>query len=506
MAKYKLYDYKQRLMIPLSLEEQLMAGTLEFAIHTLVESRMDLSVFDDNYRNDQTGRRAYDPKILLKVVLLAYSRGLISSRQIERACCENVLFMALSCNQRPDHSTIAAFVSSMKDQIQPLFRDILLVCDQEGLLGGTFFAIDGCKISSNASKEWSGKINELKKRKTKIEGKIKELVEDHIEIDKQEQSVKQKICASREKQIKRLQRQAEKVEKWLSENDKKIGTYKKELHSNVTDNDSAKMHTSHGTVQGYNSQAIVDSKHQVIVHGEAIGKGLDNENLPPVIDGAKQNLESIGKGKHYLEGKIITADSSYHSVTNINKCNEEKLDAYIPDNKFRNRDQRFASRLGHRPNSKKFRFADFKYDQGKDEYICPNGKRLKALVKSGRHKGKLLKRYVSKQEDCSCCQLRAKCLRYKDAKSRHLSYYADSSGKNISQSMVQKIESEKGREIYPQRIAIVEPVFANIRVHKRLDRFSFRGKIKVNIQWLLYCMVHNIEKITNYGFSNAGSG
>ena len=501
MAKYKRYDYKQSLMIPVSLEEQLVPGTLEFAIHTLVDRRMDMSVFDDNYQNDESGRSAYDPKILLKVVLLGYSRGLTSSRQIERACCENVLFMAMSCNQRPDHSTIAAFVSSMKEQIKPLFRDILLVCDQEGLLGGSFFAIDGCKMSSNASKEWSGKISDLQKRKEKIEHKLRSLVEDHIESDKQEHAVKEKMSASRERQIKRLEQQAAKVEKWLSENDKKIGAYKKELHSNVTDNDSAKMHTSHGTVQGYNGQAIVDSKHQVIVHGEAVGKGLDNDNLPPVVDGAKKNLKSIGKGKDYFEGKILTADSSYHSVTNLNKCNEEKLDAYIPDNKFRNRDKRFASRLGYRPRSKKFTFADFHYDEDKDEYICPHGKRLERFGKAGRHKGKLLKRYVSTEADCRRCQLRAKCLRYKDAKRRHLSYYADASGQNISQAMVKKIETQKGRKIYPQRIAIVEPVFANIRVHKRMDKFNLRGKIKVNIQWLLYCMVHNIEKIANYGIA-----
>jgi hypothetical protein len=157
--------------------------------------------------------------------------------------------------------------------------------------------------------------------------------------------------------------------------------------------------------------------------------------------------------------------------------------------------------VGYRPRSKKFTFADFKYDGDKDEYICPNGKRLKPLVKAGQHKGKLLKRYVSKEADCRCCQHRAKCLRYKDAKRRHLSYYADASGQNISQAMVEKIETQKGRKIYPQRIGIVEPVFANIRVHKGMDKFSLRGKIKVNIQWMLYCMVHNIEKIANYGFA-----
>jgi transposase len=284
MAKYKPYDYSQSLLIPVSLQKQLIAGTLEFAIHTLVEGRMDMSVFDTRYQNDNIGRRAYDPKILLKVVLLAYSRGLISSRQIERACSENVTFMALSCNQRPDHSTIATFVSSMKDQIKLLFRDVLLVCEQEGLLGGTFFAIDGCKMPSNASKELGGTFSELQKRKEKIEQKIKVLVEDHIKKDKKENTLKDQALVNHEKQVERLHQQAEKIEKWLAENEKKIGSNGKELRSNITDNDSTKMYTSHGTVQGYNSQAMVDSKHQVIVHGEALGRGPDNENLTPVVD------------------------------------------------------------------------------------------------------------------------------------------------------------------------------------------------------------------------------
>ena len=266
-------------------------------------------------------------------------------------------------------------------------------------------------------------------------------------------------------------------------------------------NDSTKMYTSHGTVQGYNSQAIVNAKHQVIVHGEALGRGPDNENLPPAVDGAKENLQSIGNPPDYFEDKILTADSSYHSIPNLNKCIEEKLDAYIPDNRFRNRDKRFASRVGYRPRSKKFTFADYQYDRETDQFICPNGKRLKRLAKPRLHNGKLLRSYASEETDCGRCQIRAKCLRYKDAKRRHLTYYADAAGENISHAMIKKIETEKGRKIYPQRIAIVEPVFANIRVHKRMDKFNLRGKIKVNIQWLLYCMVHNIEKIVNYGFA-----
>ena len=252
MAKYKRYDYKQSLMIPVLLEDQLMPGTLEFAIHTLVERRMDMSVFDANYQNDAVGRSAYDPKILLKGVLLGYSRGLTSSRQIERACCENVLFMAMSCNQRPDHSTIAAFVSSMQDQILPLFCDILLVCEQENLLGGTFFAIDGVKLGSNASKQSSGKLSDLSKKKDKIRQKVKRLLKEQIDADKDDND-DFRPPANRERQIDKLKKQADRIERFLKQNDKKIGDNKKELQSNVTDNDSAKMHTCHGTVQGYNA-------------------------------------------------------------------------------------------------------------------------------------------------------------------------------------------------------------------------------------------------------------
>src|SRR5512135_1704842 len=186
MAKYKSYDYSQSVLIPVSLDEQLMPGTLAFAIHTLVHTRIGTSIFDQRYNNEDTGREAYDPKILLKVVLFGYSRGLISSRQIERACKENVTYMAMACGQQPDHSTIAAFVSSMKGEILPLFRDVLLVCEEEGLLGGTFFALDGCKLPSNASKEWSGTRSDLRRKKEKIEKKVRQLVEEQVKRDRED--------------------------------------------------------------------------------------------------------------------------------------------------------------------------------------------------------------------------------------------------------------------------------------------------------------------------------
>jgi transposase len=256
MAKYMSYNYSQEVLIPVCLEEQLMPGTLEFAIHTLVETSMNMAIFDDRHSNDETGRWAYDPKILLKVVLFGYSRGLISSRKIERACWENVTFMALSCCQYPDHSTIAAFVSSMKDEILPLFRDVLLVCEQENLLGGTFFALDGCKLPSNASKEWSGTISDLRRKKGKIENKVAHLLEEQVKADKRDDENNERPLdgSKRGKQIERLKKKAERIEGFLREHGAKIGKQGREITSNITDNESAKMMTSHGTIQGYNAQ------------------------------------------------------------------------------------------------------------------------------------------------------------------------------------------------------------------------------------------------------------
>jgi len=237
MARYKPYDYNQLMMIPVSLEEQLVPGTLEYAIHHLIEERIDTSFFDDRFCNDEEGRTAYDPKVLLKIVLFGYSRGIISSRPLERACGENVIFMALACGQRPDHSTIAAFISSMGEEISRLFTQVLLVCDEEGLLGGTHFSLDGLKLSSNASKEWSGTFADLEKKKENLERKVKEAIREHREADKRERKRHDTERERRKKRIQRLKRQAERIEKFLSENERKKGASGKEIQSNVTDNE-----------------------------------------------------------------------------------------------------------------------------------------------------------------------------------------------------------------------------------------------------------------------------
>jgi hypothetical protein len=288
------------------------------------------------------------------------------------------------------------------------------------------------------------------------------------------------------------------MEKWLAENQPKQGAAGREKQSNITDNDSATMMTSHGVVQGYNSQALIDGKHQVIVHGEAFGNGQDHGHIPPMLTGALGNLQSLGHEPDYFKEKILTADSNYHTQVNLQECQELGLDAYIPDRKFRNRDPRFATQK--RQQARRFTLKDFHYEASLDQYICPQGKILKLLVKRVLDHGHLYRKYSAAEQDCQTCPLKSRCIYGKGGKRKHL---AVPIGESLSKQMVEKIDTEQGRRIYPQRLAIVEPVFANIRINKRLDRFTLRGKIKVNIQWLLYCLVHNREKVLNYGLAYA---
>jgi hypothetical protein len=413
--------------------------------------------------------------------------------------------MALSCGQKPDHSTISAFVSSMKHEIMPLFRDVLLVCEEEGLLGGTFFALDGLKLPSNASKQWSGKLSELERKKEKLEAKVKRLLEEHEREDKGDDdssgpgSFPKRI--DRDKQIKRIQRQAERIEKWLKENEAKIGSNGKEITSNITDNDSGQMITSHGFIQGYNGQALVDDKYQVVVHAETFGTVSDHEHVEPMMAGAKENMQAIGHDEDYFSSVIFTADTNYHSQSNLKTCQKLELDAYIPDRYFRRRDPRYETQKRYWPKRKKFALEDFRHDEATDQYVCPDGKRLKRKVREFYKDGLVYRIYIADKKDCQRCALRLRCLTGRGAKRKYLWVPIAVQLTNLSKRMAGKVDTEKGRKIYPRRIAIAEPVFANIRTHKRLDRFTLRSKIKVDIQWILYCMVHNIGKIMKYGFT-----
>jgi transposase len=183
MARYKPVEYAQGQFIPISFEQQILPGTFEHALNYIVDNKLDFTTIDAAHTNDAAGAPAYDPRVMLKIVLCAYARGMVSSREIEAACQQNVVMMALSANTRPHFTTIAQFIRELGPVVQNLFVDVLMYCEELGLIGKEMFAIDGCKFPSNASKEWSGTRADFKNKRQKFRATIERHVAKHRALD-----------------------------------------------------------------------------------------------------------------------------------------------------------------------------------------------------------------------------------------------------------------------------------------------------------------------------------
>ena len=492
MAKYQPYSYDQVTLLPVSFKDQIHPGTFEYTLSYIIDTKIDLSVFEHKYSNDDEGRPAIHPGLLLKGVLYAYSKGIIGSRRIQEACRTNVVFMALTANTQPHFTTIAAFVSGMKDEIHAIFRDVVLLCMELDLVGGTLFALDGCKLSSNASKELSGTHAQLREKKTRLEKVLRDLLQRHQDADTRGDDDGE--AERRERSIARLEKKITKMRDFLTTAKPKAGKRGGEVQSNVTDNESAKMKSSRGVIQGYNGQSMVDGKHQVVVAAEAFGDGRDGDCLAPLLENTNRNLATPGDPEP-LKGRQVTADTGYYNEANLRHLEEAEIDGYVPDPDFRRRDPRFTGGQERRRSAARYSKEDFRYDPERNQYLCPAGKELHYYQRSSQCGGIKGARYFAKKSDCSSCPLSSRCLR-PGAKKRSLFI---SEGAQYTAAMKVKIDTASGRRIYSERMRIVEPVFGN-QVHaKGLNRFTLRTKIKVNIQWLLYNLVHNIEKIANFG-------
>ena len=378
MARYKLVDRSPRLL-PVVLDAQLLPGSFEHALDYLIDTEIDLSGIATRYVNDDTGAPAYDPAVMLKIVLLAYSRGIVSSRSIERLCRENVLFMAISGDSAPQFTTIAKFVRELGDETAAIFTQVLLICDRQGLIGRQMFAIDGVKLPSNADKRHSGTHAELAHEAERMEKAVAAMLKAHRSRD-EARELPQEESKDRAR-MERLRAEAGRIREFLATHEERRSEKGAIRKSNVTDNDSAKMATSKGVIQGYTAVAAVDSKAQIIVCAHAHGSGSEQSVLLPMV-------ESTAALR--TDQTIVTADAGYHSEANLKALCERAVPALIADGLMRRRDARFAGQgrykalpdplydkgAAGKPSTRRFTPADFTYDPATKTCVCPAGKKL----------------------------------------------------------------------------------------------------------------------------------
>lgn len=313
-----------------------------------------------------------------------------------------------------------------------------------------------------------------------------------------------------QQRIARYQREAAQLRDWLKAHpEDRKGSKGAIRKSNRTDNDSAKMATSKGVIQGYTGVAAVDARHQIIVEAQAHGTGSEQALLVPTVESVQL---------HMSETTLITADAGYHSESNLQKLDEMKVNALIADKHMRQRDERFKDQTKYKQQpdplhdkaksgkkAKCYQPNDFDYDAQAQTCTCPAGKRL---YRNGSHcviNGYAAVKFQGAQQDCVPCLQRAKCLRTPhQTKTRQVAFFqgkAHTTSESYTDRMKKQIDSPEGRAKYGGRFATVEPVFGNLCANKGLDRFTLRGRTKVDGQWKLFCLVQNIEKLAHHGYA-----
>jgi len=315
VARHKLVDRGPR-FLPIVLEAQLISGGLEHALDVLIDTEIDRSRLAGRFCNDETGAPAYDPAVMLKIVLLAYSRGVVSSRAIERLCREKVPFMAISGDSAPRFTTIATFVRELGEEVSPILTQVLLACDRLGLIGRQMFAIDGVKLPSNADKRRSGTHAEPRHEAERMEAALATMLKAHRARD--EETDPGEDHAKDRARPERLQSEARRIREFLATHAERRAEKGAIRKSNLTDNDCAKRATA---------------KAPIIVAAPAHGSGSEQSVLLPMVQGT----EALR-----TEQTMVTADAGYHSEQNLKHLYESNVPALIADNPMRRRDERFG--------------------------------------------------------------------------------------------------------------------------------------------------------------------
>jgi hypothetical protein len=258
----------------------------------------------------------------------------------------------------------------------------------------------------------------------------------------------------------------------------------------------------------------VDSKHQIVVQAEAYGQPQEHDLLEPMIEKTRDNFKAIDSSEDIFKKTKLTADAGFHTEANMKMLAEENIDGYVADIQYRKRDPRFANRDRYKERHRKERrkinktpnlFApnEFTFDKSMAFCICPAGKKLRRVGDTVLIKKFRAIRFRGLKSVCSVCEIRSRCLKYPErTKFRQVCFFivrSKEGQETYTQKMKRKIDSERGRLIYSKRIGTAEPVFANLHNALGLNMFTLRGKKKVNIQWKLYCIVHNLLKVHRFG-------
>ena len=446
----------QMYLLPISMRDWLPEDHLAWFILDAVQE-MDLSPFYRRYRSDGWGRAAYEPGMMVSLLLYAYCVGIRSSRRIEKSCEVDVAFRVITANQQPDYSTVCRFRKEFEKELGDLFTEVLRLCVVAGLVEVGLLSVDGTKIKGNASLAANRSYEYLRKKVERMLGEAEAVDAEEDALygrDRRGDELPSEL-AHQESRLAALRRAKQEIERQAQEKTdeerakiearreeertsgkKKRGRKPKEAqespnpraNANLTDPHSRIMKTPHGYIQGYNAQAMV-TKEQIIVSAEVTQQHNDVQQLHPMINKASEELAAAGVKRKI---GVVVADAGYYSEANIRQLAPDRPELLLATTR------------------------DHKQRQAMKDAACPRGRIPNAAT--------------------------------------------------VKERMERKLLTKRGKALYKKRSQTVEPVFGQIKEGRSCRRFMRRGVSAAGSEWRLICAAHDLLKLWRSGKMPAGSG
>lgn len=512
---FKPYVMGQAMLLPPNLEELIPGKHLVRVINELVE-QMDIGSLVRQYQGG--GTSSYHPRMMLKVLIYAYAKQIYSSRQIASALRENIHFMWMSAGNQPDFRTINRFRGQvLKDSIQPVFTEVIAYLAAQHLIKLEHYFMDGTKIEANANQYSYVWKKSTGRHKANLQEQVKVLFEeieainqaedeeygdkdleelgedsqiDARELEELARRLSEKLKGKPEKaEQKKAKKALKKLERDLIPRLKKYERQEQILAGrnsySKTDPDATFMRMKDDHMRnrnlkpGYNIQ--IGTENQFIVGFSIHQNASDSVCLPDHIEQVKANLGLI-------PDKLI-ADAGYGSEENYLRLEQEQIKAYVkyPGFQAKPRARRKSAEHGKYCNDQ------FGYDQQRDEFICPQGQRLiyEKTESITTQAGFATNRRIYRCLDHIGCPVKETCTTSAQGRSIRYSPRLE----HFRQQASMRLTSPEGEILRSRRLIEVEAVFGLLKHNLKFRRFHLRGKEKVNAEWGLLSIAHNMIKM-----------
>ncbi len=461
-------DPSQALLFPQSLDEYVATDHPVRAYSAFIEA-LDFGKLGIDLNPDKVGNSQYHPKIMTKLIVYGCSYGIRSSRKLERETHNNVTFMWLMRNLKPDHKTIAEFRRQNTKALQKILKLCAELCIELDLIDGNILFIDGSKVRANASRDKNHTSQWCEDQLQLLDGRIKILLEECEIIDTQEEN--QGSLVKMHQELDSTKKLKKKIETALGKLKARgvLTKDNKERTINITDPDSALMKSPQGSHASHNMQSVVDDKHGLIVHADAVSDTSDLTQFANQIQQAEEVTEK--------ECSVACADAGYATTNELEKVDREKTKIVVPN-------QRQAL---HHP-KKPFDKSIFIYDKEHNCYYCPKGKRL-----SHKHTyvNKKRRRYqVANATTCTECQHYGVCT--SSTEGRSISRLTNEASK---EKFEQQYNEHTSQIIYKRRKQRVEHPFGHIKRNLGMTHFMQRGTEAVKAEVSIAATCFNIVRM-----------